>query len=117
MTIEIAAIIAAIGLALVILAVVINRRQRGTARDRANPQKRNRKVQTFFARDHSGGRVVLDVFQEFIDAGTRGDPTGQRKGAKQIMTGDGRRVEKIGTRKYRVAGTTEILTSDDPGAP
>jgi hypothetical protein len=33
------------------------------------------------------------------------------------MTEDGRRVEKIGTRRYRIAGTTEVLTSEDPDAP
>ncbi|MGQ0752080.1 MAG: hypothetical protein ACT4PS_16230 [Betaproteobacteria bacterium] len=76
-----------------------------------------RKRSTFAARDSKGNPLVLDVYQEFIDAGTRDDPHAERRGRWQVMTGDGRRVEKIATRRYRVIGSTDILTSDDPNAP
>ena len=59
----------------------------------------------------------MSHYQQHLDAGTRYDPDAERKGAKHIMTADGRQVTKIGTRKYRVMGSPEILTSDDPDAP
>lgn len=79
--------------------------------------KRIRQVGTFTARDSSGKEVPLAIFQEFRDAGTRDDPTAERKGPLQIMTTDGRRVDKIGTGKYRIVGSAQVLTSDDPNAP
>jgi hypothetical protein len=74
-----------------------------------------RQVGTFTARDSEGSLMALAVLQEFPDAGTMPNPQAELPGAKYIMTMDGRRVDKIGARKYRVMGG--VLTSDDPAAP
>ena len=79
--------------------------------------KRIRQIGTFTADDSGGTVVTLSILQEFLDAGTMNDPEAERPGAKQIMTADGRRVDKIGTRKYRIAGSATIFTSEDPAAP
>lgn len=79
--------------------------------------KRIRQVGTFTARDGRGRVVPLAIFQEFTDAGTRDDPNAERKGPTHIMTADGRHVSKIATGKYRIRGSAEKLTSDDPNAP
>lgn len=81
------------------------------------PTKRTRLVGTFTARDSRGDVNTLSLYQQYLDAGTRNDPDAERKGTKHIMTADGRQVTKIGTRKYRIMGSPEILTSDDPDAP
>ena len=74
-----------------------------------------RQIGTFTARDSEGALMALSILQEFPDAGTMNKPEAARPGAKFIMTMDGRRVDKIGARKYRVMGG--VLTSDDPAAP
>jgi hypothetical protein len=80
-------------------------------------QKRIRQVGTFAARGSSGRLVTLAIFQEYMDAGIRDDPNAERKGPKQIMTTDGRRVNRIAKGKYRIVGSPEDLTYDDPNAP
>lgn len=57
--------------------------------------------------------MTLAIYQEYLDAGMRNDPNAERKERRQIMTTDGRHVDKVGTRKYRIMGTAEILASDD----
>ena len=79
--------------------------------------KRIRQVGTLNTRGSSGRLVTLAIFQEYLDAGTRGDPNAERKGATQIMTTDGRRVTRVSKGKYRIAGSAEDLASDDPTAP
>jgi hypothetical protein len=79
--------------------------------------KRTRLVATFTARDGQGRVFTLSCYQQYFDAGTRDDATAERKGATHILTADGRRVEKLGTRKYRILGSRDVLTSDDVSAP
>jgi hypothetical protein len=79
--------------------------------------KRISQIGTFTARDSGGRAVTLSIYQEYLDAGSLDSPNAERKGARQIMTSDGSRVDKIGTRKYRAVGSAEILTSDDLNAP
>lgn len=94
-------------------------RKRTQQTDNASPavSKRTRLVGTFTARDASGRAFTLSCYQQYYDAGTRDDPTAERKGPLHILTADGRRVDKIGTRKYRILGARDLLTSDDPSAP
>lgn len=99
------------------LSALFGRRSSRTGGERPEPVKRTRLVGTFTARDSRGRIMTLSLYQQHLDAGTRGDPGAERKGAKQIMTADGRLVTKIGTRRYRVLGSPETLTSDDPDAP
>ena len=80
-------------------------------------QKHIRQVGTLAARGSSGRLVNLSIFQEFFDAGTKDDPNAERKGTRQIMTADGRRVTRGSKGKYRIAGSAEVLASDDPTAP
>lgn len=92
---------------------------RGMKRQRRSSTliKRIRQVRTFEARNTQGHPVTLCIYQEYVDAGTQGDPNAERKGRQYILTPDGRHVDKVGTRKYRVMGTTDLLSSEDAGAP
>ena len=79
--------------------------------------KRIRQIGTFETRDSRNRLVTLAIYQEYLDAGTKGDPLAERKGRKRIMTMDGRHVDKVGTARYRIMGTSDVLTTEDPGAP
>ena len=90
--------------------------------DRSDPPappsiKRTRLVASFTARDAQGRVFTLSCYQQYFDAGKCDDPTAERRGALYILTPDGRRVEKLGTRKYRILGSRDLLTSDDVNAP
>lgn len=107
-----------IGGALVLIAgVLIGRRTPVTKKRGTALIKRTRQVGTFEARDSKGKLVTLVILQEYLDAGTHGDPDAERKGRRLIMSSDGRHVAKVATRKYRIAGTATDLTTDDPNAP
>lgn len=79
--------------------------------------KRVREIGTFETRNSKGQPVTLVIFQEYLDAGTQGDPNAERKGRRQIMTTDGRYVDKIALRQYRIRGSAEVLTADESNAP
>ena len=104
------------GLLVLLSGAFVGRRGASKPRDEV-VIKRTRQVATFETRDSRNGLVQLVVYQEYLDAGTKGDPGAERKGRRRIMTTDGRLVDKIATRKYRVMGSTEILTTDDLSAP
>jgi hypothetical protein len=97
---------------------LIGRWHTSTPKDRG-PRlvKRTRQVGTFEARDSMGKLYILSIYQEYLDAGTTGDPDAERRGRRIIMSSDGRHVDKVATRKYRIMGTTATLTSDDANAP
>jgi hypothetical protein len=79
--------------------------------------KRTRLARTFAAHDIRGRIVTLSLYQQYFDAGTRDNLVAERLGPTHILTPDGRRVEKIGTLKYRILGSRDILSSDDANAP
>jgi hypothetical protein len=79
--------------------------------------KRTRQIGTFETRDSRNRLVTLAIYQEYLDAGSKDDPLAERRGRKRIMTMDGRHVDKVGSYKYRIMGTTDILTTDDSNAP
>ena len=97
--------------------VLVGRRGRSAKPRNEMLIKRTRQVGTFETRDSRNHLVQVVVYQEYLDAGTKDDPAAERKGRRRLMTTDGRLVDKIGTRKYRVMGSTEILITDDVSAP
>ena len=103
-------------LILLIGGILIGRRSAGTTKRAAGVIKRTRQIGTFEARDSKGKLVVLSIYQEYLDAGTKNNSEAERKGRRLIMSGDGRHVEKLGTQRYRVMGSSEILTSTDSNA-
>lgn len=105
------------GILVLLGGVFMGRRQRAAKPGSEVVIKRTRQVGTFDTRDRANALVQLVVYQEYLDAGTKDDPAAERKGRRRIMTKDGRLVDKIATRKYRVMGSTEILTTEDPNAP
>lgn len=105
------------GALLYLVAGLIRPRNRQKKEARSGQIKRVREVGSFDTRDPRERLIKLTIFQEYLDAGTRGDPHAERKGRTRIMTMDGRHVDKVATRKYRVMGTTDVLTTDDFGAP
>jgi hypothetical protein len=105
------------GLFVLLSGAFARRRERASKPRNEVVIKRTRQVATFETLDSRNGVVQLVVYQEYLDAGTKGDPAAERKGRRRIMTTDGRLVDKIATRKYRVMGGTETLTTEDPNAP
>lgn len=79
--------------------------------------KRRVRQQSFDAVGANGSRKRLDIFVDIIDAGHFGDPDAEIEGMKAIRTSDGESVNWLGSKKYQVVSTGEILTSDDPKAP
>lgn len=116
-TAQLIATVLVIGLLLLAAGVLIGRKSARSTRGSVGVIKRTRQVGTFETRDTKGRLVSLIIYQEYLDAGIRNDPSAERKGRRQIMTNDGRHVDKIATRQYRVAGTAELLTSEDANAP
>jgi hypothetical protein len=94
-------------------------RQRTNRAEKASraPMKRTRLIRTFAACDGSGRVVTLYLYQQYLDAGTWNDAAAERPGPSHILTEDGRRVDKLGTRKYRILGSRDVLVSDDVSAP
>lgn len=99
------------------IAALLRRRTERTEKVAQSPMKRTRLIGTYTAHDGSGRVVTLSHYQQYLDAGTWNNPAAERPGPTHILTEDGRRVEKIGTRKYRILGTRDILSSDDTNAP
>ncbi|MGQ0751380.1 MAG: hypothetical protein ACT4PS_12660 [Betaproteobacteria bacterium] len=81
------------------------------------PMKRTRLIKTFMAHSGRAQSVILYLYQQYLDAGTWNNPAAERPGPMHILTEDGRRVDKIGTRKYRILGSKDVLVSDDMNAP
>jgi hypothetical protein len=79
--------------------------------------KRSDKKKSFDAVDTAGKRRTLHVFVDIIDAGHFGDPDAEIEGMRAIRTSDNKSVNWLGSKKYQVVETGEILTSDDPDAP
>ena len=107
-----------IGCLIYVAITAMFRRRFDSARDNPHEQvRRTRLIATFTVRDRQEDVITLFRYQQYMDAGAYDNPTAERRGATHILTSDGRRVDKIGTGKYRVLGSSGILTSDDPSAP
>ncbi len=74
-------------------------------------------IQEFPATADDGTPHVLYVYQDFLDAGTRGDPSAQVPGLKRIVTDVGLSVNRVDKGKYKVDQTGAVLTSSDANAP
>ena len=74
-------------------------------------------TQKFSARAADGTEYTLCVYQEFIDAGNRGDPNAQAPGQRRLVTDSGLSVNRVAKGKYVVVETGEELNSTDPNAP
>jgi len=81
--------------------------------------KRVDQIGEFIAQDSAGKSYTILVFQDIVDAGTRGDPHAELRGVRSLKTAAGERVNYVEKGKYRVfSGWQEIeVTSSDPNAP
>ena len=70
----------------------------------------------FVALDPSGKRLMLEILTEFEDVVAAGYFR-SAAGQKLIKTETGQRVHRVENGKYEIAGTSTILTSNDPLAP
>lgn len=76
-------------------------------------------IQTFMATDEEGQDYRIHVLQEYVNAGTRGDPSQRAPGLKRLVTDDGFTVNRRDKGRYTVLafdGQIEVC-SDDPDAP
>ena len=58
----------------------------------------------------------VEVWAEIIDIGTQEDPQREIEGLLRLKTSPGVNVIYLGRGKYQVAGTGEVIASDDPAA-
>jgi len=70
-----------------------------------------RYTRSFAAKREDGEIVMLHVFTEYQG------PTEDTPGLKTIAMPDGTPVRRCGKGRYEVAGTLEILTTNDLSAP
>ena len=70
----------------------------------------------FEARFSSGEKATLYIWQEVVQALSRGVPC-YIPGEKCLRTENGETVTKIGPGRFEIVSTGEVLTSDDPKAP
>ena len=73
-------------------------------------------IGTFRAKRQNGETVILHVFQDFHEAGSR---AGRNRipGLKNLETDDGEHVNYLEQGKFEIVDTGEVLTSDDPNCP
>ena len=74
-------------------------------------------IQKFEAVGGNEQKYILEVYQEFVDAGTRGDPHATIPGMKRICTQDGLEICRIAKGEYGIVQTDEVLRSSAPDAP
>ena len=74
-------------------------------------------VGSFRCQKDDGQEVVIDIYQDIIDAATRDQPTAEIGGPKSLRTQDGLTVNRLEKGRYEIVQTGEVLTSDDPNAP
>lgn len=75
-----------------------------------------KRIATFKAKDSSGRIYVIDVFQQFVDAGTFDNPDATIPGIKSLKTRDGQHVNYVAKGQYHLVVPALDLTSDDPNA-
>ena len=74
------------------------------------------RIGEFEARYRSGERATLYIWQEVVQAFSRGVPC-RIPGEKCLRTENGETVTKISPGRFEIVSTGEVLTSDDPKAP
>lgn len=74
-------------------------------------------IQTFEASDAQGTTHTLRVYQEYVTAGTRANPSTTGPGMKHIVTADGLAVNRRKKGEYEITATGQILRSSAPDAP
>lgn len=75
-------------------------------------RSKKRKTATFAAHTEDGHQVTIHEITEFLEVGTPDETSG----LAELLTDDGRPVNRIEKGKYQLVATGEILTSDDPNA-
>lgn len=76
-----------------------------------------KRIMTFEAIGETGQKYILEVYQEYIDARSSSGPNAFIPGMKEIVTGEGHKVNRIGKGEYKIVQTGEILKSSDVNAP
>jgi hypothetical protein len=71
---------------------------------------------SFPATDTAGRIHQLQVWVEIVDIGTIDHPKTEVEGLLRLQTSGGVGVIYLGRGRYQLAGTGDILTSDDPSA-
>jgi hypothetical protein len=79
--------------------------------------KREEYLGSFRCQASDGRCVVVHIYEDVIDAASRGHPTGEIRGLKSLRSEDGLAVNRVEKGRYEIAVTGEILTSDDANAP
>jgi hypothetical protein len=75
----------------------------------------NQFTQNFEAKGSDGQAYELFVYENVVEAGTRGNPGGTLRGLKEIRTKDGGGVNRVSKGVYQLGDIT--LRSDAPDAP
>lgn len=74
-------------------------------------------VNTYEASAADGSSVTVYEVQEMDNAGTMANPNQKVGGIKRMQLSDGRPLEMVGSREFKVAATGEVFLLDRPYVP
>ena len=72
---------------------------------------------SFVGRGEHGSHVRINEFTEFINVSSTDHLAEEIPGMKELMTDDGRHLNRIEKGKYQIVATGEIVVSEDRNAP
>ncbi len=79
---------------------------------------KERRYTSFKAVDDQGITYIIDEFVDILDVGSFNDPGAEIEGLKDLITKDGRSVNRVKKGEYKIVGEeSKILRSNDPEAP
>lgn len=74
-------------------------------------------INTYEASAADGSKVTVYEVQDMERAGTMSDPNRKEAGIKRMQLSDGRPLEMVGDREFKIEGTDEVFLLDRPYTP
>jgi hypothetical protein len=74
-------------------------------------------INTYEASAADGAKVTVYEVQDMDRAGTVSDPSRMEAGTKRMQLSDGRPLEMVGDREFKIVGSDEVFLLDRPYSP
>jgi len=71
-------------------------------------------IARFTAYDGEGQEYTVEVYEKYVDVGTRANPNQRVPGVIRLQTDTGESVNRHSKGRYETVHTKVVLTSDDP---